>query len=312
MSVFDQAQALFRQGRGAEAAALVQSEAAAGDTEALLALANWRLFALYGPRDPVAAYRLFGQAANRGDTEAARTQAYLTAAGVGCEADPVLARRLLEGIAEDGKAAEQLHFLDRMETPHPRREVLSPDPSIEMVRSLFSADECAWLMKRAEPLLQPSAIVDPATRRPVPHPFRTSWGMNFGPTEEDLVVNALNRRLAQATGTEPGWGEPLHILRYASGQEYRPHLDALPAATNQRIVTALVYLNEGYEGGETHFPELDVKVRGGTGDVLVFRNALPDGRADTRMRHAGLPVTSGEKWLATRWIRQSCHQPWEA
>ena len=310
MSLFDRVQALFGQGRGAEAVALVETEAAAGDAEALYALGSWKLYALHVPRDPPGAYACFAGAAGRGHGEAVRAHAYLTAAGIGCDSDPVLARQLLERLA--GEEAEQLGLLERMAEPPTRREPLCDDPSIELARGLLSAAECGWLMKRAEPSLRPSAIVDPATRRPVPHPFRTSWGMNFGPTREDLVVNALNRRLAEATGTEACWGEPLHILRYSPGQEYRPHLDALPAAANQRMVTALVYLNDDYEGGETRFPELGISARGDVGDVLIFRNALPDGRPDPRTRHAGLPVTGGVKWLATRWIRQSRHHPWDA
>ena len=309
MSLFDQVQSLLRNGQAPAAVALVQTHAEAGDAEALYALGSWKLYALHVPRDPEGARRCFAAAADQGQGEAARAHAYLTAAGIGCTADPSLARRLLERVRDE--EAEQLSLLDRMATPEARRETLSEDPQIELVRGLVSKAECAWLMKRAEPLLRPSAIVDPATRRPAPHPFRTSWGMNFGPAQEDLVVNALNRRLAEASGTEPGWGEPLHILRYAPGQEYRPHLDALPGVANQRIVTALMWLNEDYEGGETHFPELDVTARGDAGDVLIFSNALPDGRADSRTRHAGLPVTRGAKWLATRWIRQSRHHPWD-
>ena len=59
------------------------------------------------------------------------------------------------------------------------------------------------------------------------------------------------------------------------------------------------------EGGETHFPELDITVRGAVGDLLIFRNLDAQGMPDPRMLHAGLPITAGEKWLATRWIRGS-------
>ena len=71
----------------------------------------------------------------------------------------------------------------------------------------------------------------------------------------------------------------------------------------QRVLTFLVYLNEGYEGGETAFPALGIKVRGQTGDGLLFRNATTDGKPDPRAIHSGLPVTRGVKHLASRWIR---------
>ena len=75
-------------------------------------------------------------------------------------------------------------------------------------------------------------------------------------------------------------------------------------ACGQRAVTALVYLNDGYEGGETDFPELGWKYRGRKGDALLFWNLTPQGEPEPRTLHAGLPPTSGEKWLYSKWIRQ--------
>ena len=100
-------------------------------------------------------------------------------------------------------------------------------------------------------------------------------------------------------------GEPLQVLRYAPGEQYREHSDALPhvAPEQQRVLTFLVYLNEDYKGGETAFPALGIKFRGRRGDGLLFRNSSSDGAIDRRAIHAGLPVTRGAKLLASRWIR---------
>ena len=65
----------------------------------------------------------------------------------------------------------------------------------------------------------------------------------------------------------------------------------------------IVYLNEGYDGGETRFPETGLAVKGEPGDALLFRNASGDGAPDPRSRHEGAPVTRGTKLIATRWIR---------
>jgi prolyl 4-hydroxylase len=111
------------------------------------------------------------------------------------------------------------------------------------------------------------------------------------------------------SGTAPEWGEPLQVLRYRPGQEFKPHRDCTDDVANQRVWTMLVYLNDGYAGGETEFLETGLKVRGGTGDGLLFRNADEAGRPDMRTLHAGLPVTSGEKLLASRWIRQKRFGP---
>jgi len=71
----------------------------------------------------------------------------------------------------------------------------------------------------------------------------------------------------------------------------------------QRVATFLVYLNDGYEGGETSFPRLDYRFKGATGDALVFANVEPNGAPDPRTMHAGTPTTRGEKWLLSQWIR---------
>ena len=46
---------------------------------------------------------------------------------------------------------------------------------------------------------------------------------------EDPVIHALNRRLAAVSGTAWDQGEPLQILRYSPGQQYRNHFDFFPA-----------------------------------------------------------------------------------
>jgi prolyl 4-hydroxylase len=124
---------------------------------------------------------------------------------------------------------------------------------------------------------------------------------------EDLVIQRINHCIADASGTRYAWGEPLHVLRYGPSQQYRPHHDAhaFGPPEKRRIATALIYLNDAYEGGETNFPEIGVTVRGAVGDMLIFHNLTADRMPDPRMTHAGLPVTRGEKWLATRWIRGS-------
>ena len=305
----DEVEQLARSGRLGEAVQLV-GERARTDPDAMLILANWRLWGMYGPRDLAEAHRLLEAAAAAGSAEAALQRATLVNNGIGCPADPAAARGILQQWRQEPHAAEQLELLDAMpEHPEPAVVELSADPPVRLVRNLFSDAECDYVLRRAGPELRPSMIIDEATGRPRPHPVRTSFSMNFGPPDEDLVIHALNRRIAAATGTDYATGEPLHVLRYTPGQEFRPHLDAIPGETNQRQWTAIVYLNAGFGGGETEFPELGIRTLGGKGDGLVFRNASADGAADQRARHAGLPVTSGEKWVASRWIRQHAYEP---
>lgn len=312
MSVLDAAKQLMDAGRRTEAIALVEAAAARDEPEAVFALANWRLFGLMGRQDFAEAMRLFARGAALGDVEATRNWAILIGNGTGMAADPERGRKMMATIAaHDPAAAAQLALLDLMAhplagtiaEPPVAGELLADRPLVLLHRGLLSPAECTYLMQVAEPMLRPSFVVNPTTGGRMADPIRTSWSMSLGLTLEDLVVHQLNRRFAAVTGTAVTCGEPLHILRYQGGQEYRPHTDSMPGEANQREWTVLVYLNDGYAGGETHFPRAGLKVRGQPGDALVFRNVDADGHLDLRTLHAGLPVHSGVKWLATRWIR---------
>ena len=71
-----------------------------------------------------------------------------------------------------------------------------------------------------------------------------------------------------------------------------------------RKYTVLIYLNDDYEGGETHFKILDTKIKGNTGDIVFFKNMLKDSQqSDPNSIHSGTPIKSGEKWLLNLWIR---------
>ena len=126
-------------------------------------------------------------------------------------------------------------------------------------------------MARAEPGLRPTTVIERATGREVYHPVRRSNSMHFGVSNEDLVVSAINRRIAAASGTRTEQGEPLQLLRYGPGGEFKPHHDAEKEGGNQRILTALVYLSDDYEGGETQFTRADYSFRGRKGDISIVQ-----------------------------------------
>ena len=302
-----EARRLFAAGSPAAAIAHVEQAAAADDPEAICALANWRLFGLYGPRDPAAAHQWLRRGAALGAAEAIRLLATLIANGTGCARDPEAAAHLLETrLSHDpGTRALLDTWRATLALPPPGpRESLTDRQTVVRIPGVLSAEGCRHICRLAEPGLRPSFVVDPQTRQRRPHPVRSSMSIGLGPDLEDLVVGVLNDRIAALSGTLREQGEPLHVLRYQGDQQYRLHSDALPGVDNQRGWTLLLYLNDEYAGGETVFPELGLSVRGRPGEALLFRNLDDAGRPDPLMRHAGLPVSSGTKWLATRWIRQ--------
>ena len=174
--------------------------------------------------------------------------------------------------------------------PLPRPERLSNSPDVVRLPALLTAAECAHLIAAARPALAPSLVVDPATGSARPDPVRRAHAMSFGPLDQDLVVSAVAERLAAASGTAVAQAEPLAVLAYAPGGEYRPHLDTLPGEANQRAVTVLTYLNDDFAGGATVFPAAGLSVAPRTGDAIVFRVADAAGRPLPQALHAGAPV----------------------
>lgn len=258
-------------------------------------------------RDLAGAHAALRQAASMGNTPAARVRAHLVAAGVGVPADSAKARQLLAKIAgRDAHAAAQLAMLKNVAEPAAlRRHVVNRSPDVILIERFLAPEECRYLISVAEPRVQPALVDNNAPGGGRRDPHRTSYDSCFGPGEEDLVFQRINRRIARETGTDYACGEPMHILRYTPGQEYRPHMDTIAGASNQRVWTALIYLSDGYQGGETDFPKLDLRIGGAAGDALLFCSVDSEKRPDYRTEHAGLPVTTGTKWLASRWIRQS-------
>lgn len=317
-SIIDQANTLLAAGRADAAVQLVTTAAARGDRDALNQLALWHVYGTPVARNFGTARDLFGRAGAAGHKTAALTHAVFVAIGAGARPDWQTAMHLLKTAAErDPIARRQSALLSEMHLapeglPATIRsvEAVSPSPQIGIIRELFTPEECAHVITHASPLLVPSIVVDPATGRQIPHPIRTSDGTVLGPIQQDLVVEALNRRIAAVTDTRVEQGEPLAVMRYAPGQEYRLHHDCLPGEPNQRIRTVIVYLNDGYGGGATYFPAIDRTIRVQLGDAVVFTNVLPDGNVDQQSRHAGQPVTHGEKWICTRWIRDRDFDPW--
>ncbi|HYJ81337.1 MAG TPA: 2OG-Fe(II) oxygenase [Allosphingosinicella sp.] len=281
------------------------------DPEALFQAAAARLRGDGGGRDLPAALELFRRSAGAGKVEAAVIYANLLAAGVGGPRRWSDALRLLAALAEvNPRSRRELERIEAMKLDGegdpldlPEGEALSGQPAITRFERLFSAEECAWLAASAAPMLEPAVVVDPASGRQRRDPVRVCDSVGFTWPLENPAVHALNRRIAAASGTAVEQGEPLQVLRYRPGGEYRPHFDAIPGFANQRTLTMLVWLNQDYEGGETHFPTPGLRLKGRTGDAILFRNTRPDGRRDPAAGHAGLPVRAGEKRIASRWIR---------
>ncbi|HKP34367.1 MAG TPA: 2OG-Fe(II) oxygenase [Sphingomicrobium sp.] len=310
MTSLQQAIALINAGRSDEGVQALRQIASSGDPQALLVLADMTWSGNVVAQDPARGRLLFEYAAALGHGQAAVIATNLLASGIAGKRDWPLA---LKRLAEEGRTAPQrraaanlIGAMDLDDNGDPRAIppplTVADEPYARLFERLFTTDECKHLINVVQHLFEPSMVYR-SGKQAVRDTIRTSDGAPLHWLIEDPAVTAINRRIAAATQTDYDRGEALQVLRYSPRQEYRPHFDFLEGVANPRPWTALIYLNDDYEGGETEFVKTGVKVRGTPGDMLVFRNSTGSDVRDPLAEHAGLPVTSGTKFLATRWIR---------
>jgi prolyl 4-hydroxylase len=186
-------------------------------------------------------------------------------------------------------------------------------PCIAVIENILSDEECDELVRRSADKLKRSTIVDPASGSFAVIAERSSDG-TFFPLEDDAFIARIDRRIAALMNAPVANGEGLQILHYRTGGQYTPHFDYFPlddpgsaahvSTGGQRIATLVMYLNDVDDGGATVFPELKLTVGPKKGAGVYFEYCNSRGQVDPLTLHGGMPVLAGEKWIATKWLRQ--------
>ena len=185
------------------------------------------------------------------------------------------------------------------------------DPRVIVFGDLLSDEECAALVATAGQRLARSLTVETRTGGEALNVDRTSDGMFFERGENEVVAR-IERRIAALLRWPVEYGEGLQVLRYAPGAQYRPHYDYFDPGEpgtptilrrgGQRVATLVIYLQEPEQGGATTFPDIGLEIAPKRGTAVFFSYDRPD--PATRTLHGGAPVLAGEKWVATKWLRE--------
>lgn len=189
-------------------------------------------------------------------------------------------------------------------------------PRVILFSDLLAPDECEELIEQSRGKLARSSVVNATTGLYDVHPHRTSSGTHFA-RGENALIQRIERRISELVQVPVERGEPLQILHYQPGGEYRPHYDYFDPAQpgneqvlkegGQRIATLIMYLNDVEAGGSTVFPEVGLDVLPRRGNAVYFAYTSERGELDARSLHGGSPVAAGEKWIATKWFRQGVY-----
>ena len=180
-------------------------------------------------------------------------------------------------------------------------------------------------MSRSPGVIQPDGTQ-------APHVDRTSYSAFMQP-HEDKVVKCIENRAATFANVSIEQFEPLQMVWYRLGQQYKPVLDARRELLTllqhfdwfhegdegypqhivrggQRILTFFVYLTDlkdPKDGGATIFPNVgNLAIQPTRGSAVFWYDVGLDGKGDERTLHGGAPVLSDtlEKLAINIWVRE--------
>lgn len=155
----------------------------------------------------------------------------------------------------------------------------SPSPELCVLDGLITRTQCDDLIARAKA-----------------QGFSRAKQRSVGRDNDELFI--IDRELTAALLERLSAVSParciddlVEIYRYGIGDSIAEHSDGPRRMVDDRISTAtlLIYLNDGFDGGETVFPTLDLAIRPVRTRAIVFAHGV---------RHAAKHVTTGEKLVA--------------
>jgi prolyl 4-hydroxylase len=184
-------------------------------------------------------------------------------------------------------------------------------PRVVVLGGLLTHAECDELVELSRQRLVRSETVVNETGGSEVNYARTSDGMFFERGENPLCAR-IEERIAGLLNWPVSHGEGLQVLRYRPGAEYKPHHDyfdpvhpgtpTILSRGGQRVGTLVMYLNTPTKGGATTFPDVGLEVAPAKGNAVFFSYHMP--HVCTKTLHGGAPVIEGEKWVATKWLRE--------
>ena len=180
-------------------------------------------------------------------------------------------------------------------------------------KNFLTKEECDSVIQKALPFLQNSLVTgqydyDAFTQKK----FRISEEAHFHLRDDDDVTKKIRDRIEQLSGLPKENQESICVIHYTEGGYFSPHYDyfghdgAETDLSNQRLYTFLLYLNDDFAGGITEFPKEEYKIIPETGRLVSWNNVL-DGTTDLNPNslHSSTDIISGEKWIATIWVREN-------
>lgn len=181
-----------------------------------------------------------------------------------------------------------------------------------LLNSVITRSECEEIIKTADASFTRSELVGVQGGTDDSRTSETAWIPKNHPIAQKIL-----RRACELTGKSFENCEDLQVVRYRPGTYYRRHHDSccedseacaeFEGRGGQRVATLLVYLNDDFTDGETHFPNHNggLKMKAEPGSAIFFRPlGTNSARCHPRALHEGLPISSGTKYVCNAWVRE--------
>jgi len=286
--------------------AIIEAAAAREEADALCTLAALRAAGAWTRPSWPEALDLLQRAAEVGSADA-RTQLCLLSS------DRMLSANVRWGVERSDDRWRWLREIIDPEAWVPTRPAVQvgESPRGWTAENFATPELCEWLITRAAGRFKPALMRDVTTGVAKALDSRTCSDFVFDIVEGGIVMLLLRIKISNATSIPVPHMEPPQIFHYLIGEEIKPHHDFLfdgkrgygaeGSYMGDRMATFLMYLNDGYEGGELEFPRGDYRYKGKPGDGIFFASQR-DGKPDPTSLHAAAPITRGEKFILSQWI----------
>jgi prolyl 4-hydroxylase len=181
--------------------------------------------------------------------------------------------------------------------------------------NVLSPLECLEIIKNTEEYLQPLKVYS-KEGGDIISPDRVAEGTFI--QDNPPLIRKIKKIISEVTSLPISHQEVPNVVRYRVGGKYEPHHDYIDlnshshseyAESGNRKYTCLFYLNNNFEGGETYFPNYNLKIGPTIGSLVRWENLHPNGNPNPNSLHAGLPIIKGEKWILVVWVKEKSINP---
>lgn len=178
------------------------------------------------------------------------------------------------------------------------------------IENFLSEEECNEIINLIDENNVRSSVAGAGSEISTTDTSRTSYTSNL--TTENRTVSIVKQRIADFLKINIENGEPLQGQKYDVGQYFKPHHDYFTGdsytnhclSSGNRVNTAMIYLNDDFDGGGTDFPSFGYTVKPEKGKLVVWHD-MKDGVVQPETLHEGMEVKSGTKYIVTSWWREN-------